>query len=125
VLYEVGQYLCSLVLRAIVQAPATAATYAHVASNMLHIAAQDGMPMQYRNFINQRFTVREVLVSPAPCTENHAESMALVPAGHDADDTMQNRSYCCGTMQHPEYTGAYEAIEQELADLRTALMSAR
>ena len=125
VLYEVGQYLCSLVLRAIVQAPATAATYQHVANNMLQIAAQDGMPVQYRNFIYNRFTVREVLVSPAPFTENHTEDMSLAPAVQDADDAVQNRSYCCGTMQHPEYTGAYEAIERELADLRTALMAAR
>ena len=125
VLYEVGQYLCSLVLRALVQAPATAATYAHVANNMLQIAAQDGMPVQYRNFIRNRFTVREVLVSPTPLTADHTEDMALVPAVQDVDGAIQNRSSCCGTMQHPEYTGMYEAIERELADLRTALTAAR
>jgi len=125
VLYEVGQYLCSLLLRAIVQAPAAAATYAHVANNMLHIAAQDGMPVQYRNFIRNRFTVREVVVSPTPLTENHQEGMSLAPVIQDVHGTVQNRSYCCGTMQHPEYTGAYEAIERELAELRTALTGAK
>ena len=56
VLYAVGQYVCSLVLRAIRQAPATAATFAHVANLMLQIAAADGKPVQYRTFIRNRFT---------------------------------------------------------------------
>ena len=118
VLYEVGRYLCSLVLRALVQAPAAAATYAHVANNMLQIAAQDGKPVQYRNFIRNRFTVREVLVSPTPLTENHQEGVSLAPAVQDVRGTIQNRSSCCGTMQHAEYTGVHEAIERELAALK-------
>ena len=118
VLYTVGQYLCSLVLRAIVQAPASAATYADVANKMLLIAAQDGKPAAYRTFIRNRFAVREVLVSPTPLSEPDQDGMALQPAVQDDPDTAQNRSACCGTMQHAEYTGAYEAIERELAALK-------
>jgi len=118
VLYEVGQYLCSLVLRAIIQAPAAAATYAHVANGMLQIAAQDNRPVQYRNYIRNRFTLREVLVSPTPLTENHQQGVSLAPAVQDVRGTLQNRRSCCGTMQHAEYTGAYEAIERELAELK-------
>lgn len=125
VLYEVGQYLCSLVVRAFDRAPATAATYAHVVNNMLHIAAQDGMPVHYRNFIRNRFAVREVVVSPTLLTENHAEGTSLAPAVQDVQGAVQNRSYCCGTMQHPEYTGVYEAIERELAALRTTLVGGK
>ena len=117
VLYDVGQYLCSLLLRAVIQAPATAATYAHVANNMLHIAGQDGKPVHYRNCIRNRFMVREVLVSPMPLTEPHQEGVSLAPAVQDVGGTVQNRSACCGTMQHPEYTGVYAAIEHELAAL--------
>lgn len=117
VLYEVGQYLCSLVLRAIVQAPAQAATYTDVANRMLQLAAQDGKPVSYRNFIRNRFTVRQVLVSPTPLSEDHHEGAALAPDVQDAQGTTQNRRACCGTMQHGEYTGAYEAIERELEAL--------
>ena len=81
VLYAVGQYACSLVLRAIKQAPATAATFAHVANLMLQIAAADGKPVQYRTFIRNRFTVREVVVSPTPLTEALAAGLALAPGG--------------------------------------------
>ena len=84
VLYAVGQYVCSLVLRAIRQAPATAATYAHVANLMLQIAAADGKPVQYRTFIRNRFSVREVVVSPTPLTEDLAAGLELAPAVQDA-----------------------------------------
>ena len=67
-LYDVAQYLLSLVLRAIKAAPANAATYADVANQMLNIANADGKPVQYRNFIRNRFTVREVVVSATPLT---------------------------------------------------------
>src|SRR5262245_7527408 len=66
VLYEVGQYTCSLVLRSLIGAPASGATYAHVANQMLNLAQSDGRPAQYRTFIRNRFTVREVIVSPTP-----------------------------------------------------------
>jgi hypothetical protein len=117
-LYAVGQYVCSLVLRAIIQAPAAAATFADVANKMLQIAAADGKPVQYRNFIRNRFTVREVVVSPTPLTADLGEAIELAPGVQDAPGAVQNRSRCCGTMQHPEYTGGYEAVERELADLR-------
>ena len=118
VLYAVGQYVCSLVLRAIRQAPATAATYAHVANLMLQIAAADGKPVQYRTFIRNRFSVREVVVSPTPLTEDLAAGLELAPAVQDAPGAVQDRSRCCGTMQHPEHMGVYEAVERELAELR-------
>ena len=120
VLYTVGQYLCSLVLRAIMQAPNTNATFADVANKMLQIAAADGKPVQYRNFIRNRFTVREVVVSPTPLTEDHRAGVALAPVKQDADSADQNRSACCGTMQNPEYTGGYDAMERELAALKAA-----
>jgi hypothetical protein len=117
VLYEMGQYVCSLVLRAIIQAPNTNATFANVANKMLEIAAADSKPVEYRNFIRNRFTVREVVVSPVPLTEDHREGLALAPAGLAADGAVQNRSRCCGTMQSPEYTGVDEAMQRERAAL--------
>jgi hypothetical protein len=117
VLYEVGQYVYSLVLRAIIKAPNAAATFAHVANKMLEITANDGKPVAYRNFIRNRFHFREVVVSPTPLTEDHREGVELEPAVPDGRGVAQNRSGCCGTMQNTEYTGAEEAMQQELAAL--------
>lgn len=121
VLYEVGQYVFSLVLRAIVNAPAIAATYADVVNEMLVIAAADGKPVQYRNFIRNRFTVREVVVSPTPLTKNLKEGIRLEANIKDKPGAIQDRSGCCGTMQLPEYTGWVEAVDDELDELTTAL----
>lgn len=119
VLYEVGQYVFSLVLRAIRQSPAQQATYAHVANQMLTIAFQDNKPIQYRNFIRNRFTVREVIVSQTPLALNAPIDDIELQAGvKDAENAIQNRQGCCGTMQHTEYTGAETAIEKELDALK-------
>jgi len=66
ILYEAGQYLCGLLLRAIKVAPSSNATFADVVNQMLNLANADGKPVQYRNFIRNRFTQREVVVSPTP-----------------------------------------------------------
>jgi hypothetical protein len=105
VLYEVAQYLMGLVIRAIIASPATGATYAHVVNQMLTIAQADGRPVEYRNFIRNRFTLREVVVSPTPLTEDHSEGLELAAAVEDAEDAVQDRRGCCGTMQQPEFTG--------------------
>ncbi|NJD67488.1 MAG: hypothetical protein FIA90_02245 [candidate division NC10 bacterium] len=121
VLYEVGQYVCSLVLRALIAAPATAATFANVANQMLSIALADGKPVQYRNFIRNRFTVREVVVSPPPLQADHDATRELEPAMQDAPGAMQNRSTCCGTMNLAEFCGGEEALQVEVEELKRAL----
>jgi hypothetical protein len=121
VLYEVGKYVRSLVLRAIMKAPASNATYADVANQMLKIAFQDGKPVQYRNYIRNRFTIREVIVSPTPLTANHDPSHVMKVGIKDAPDAVQDRCTCCGTMQLPEYTGGEEALQAELEEFKKAL----
>jgi hypothetical protein len=121
VLYDVGQYVLSLVLRAIKQAPATAATYANVANQMLQVAAADGKPVQYRNFIRNRFTLREVIVSPTPLTADFRGEAALAAGYEDPPGAAQDRSTCCGTMNLPEYLGVEEVFAAELAALRASL----
>jgi hypothetical protein len=120
VLYEAGQYVFSLVLRAILAAPAQNAVYADVVNQMLRIANDDGQPVEYRNFIRNRFVVRQVVVSPTPLTEALAADMELqpdpnvqYPAG-----VPQIRIRCCGTMQSPEFTGGQAAMEAEVAGLQ-------
>jgi hypothetical protein len=124
VLYEAGQYLCSLVLRAVIAAPATNATYASVVNQMLTIANADGKPVQYRNFIRNRFTVREVLVSAVPFTENHKAGATFAAAVSDEKGMPQDRRGCCGTMKLPEYNGAAKAMTAELDELKKSLAPA-
>jgi hypothetical protein len=54
---------------AIIAAPATSATYADVVNKMLQISANQADHEIYRTFIRNRFTFREVVVSPAPITD--------------------------------------------------------
>jgi hypothetical protein len=121
VLYEVSQYVRSLVLRAIIAAPASAATFADVANQMLTIAFADGKPVQYRNFIRNRFTVREVIVSPTPLTADHEPGHVMKVGEKDAPGAVQDRRTCCGTMQLSEYTGAEEALLAEIEEFKKAL----
>ena len=118
VLHDVAAYVCGLLLRAIMAAPASNATFADVANRMLQIAASDGKPADYRNFIRNRFTVREVVVSPTPLTKDVAAKTELAPGVQDEPGAIQNRSGCCGTMTSPEFTGAVEAIDAELKELK-------
>jgi len=99
VLYEVAQYLLGLLLRAIIAAPAKAATYADVVNKMLRIAASDNRPVQYRNFIRNRFALREVVVSPTPLTADHKANLVLEAGIQDDKHACQDRSTCCGTMK--------------------------
>lgn len=121
VLYEVGQYVCSLVLRALIAAPASGATFANVANQMLSIAFADSKPVQYRNFIRNRFTVREVVVSPTPLHVDHEARLEMEPAMQDAPGAVQNRSACCGTMNLVEYCGGEEALLVEIEELKRSL----
>src|SRR5262249_38514194 len=66
VLLEVGQNVARLLLKGIDKAPATNATFTHVVNGMLKASFDNGDPAIYRSFIRNRFTFREVVVSPTP-----------------------------------------------------------
>jgi hypothetical protein len=118
VLYDVAQYVAGLVLRAIIAAPASNATFAQVANQMLIIAAADGKPVAYRNFIRNRFTVRQVVVSAVPLTVDHLGMDELEVGITDDPNAIQDRRACCGTMKLSEFNGGQQAIEGELEALR-------
>ena len=120
-LHRVGQYVCSLVLRAVIAAPATAATYSHIVNQMLAITAADGKPAQYRNFLRNRFSFREVIVAPTPAAldADQAGDFAFDAAIVDAADAVQDRHGCCGTMQHVQYREDLdEMLNAETTELR-------
>lgn len=146
-LYESATYLQSLLLRGIIQAPATNATFTDVANKMLSVTTTDvangrisgAQGTAYRQFVRNRFAVREMILSPVPLTDLTALAQHLqteVPENHqfkasphistlraEKGSTLQNRVGCCGTMTLPENNGVDEAIESEkqrfLDDIRT------
>jgi hypothetical protein len=123
VLYEVGQYVCGLVFRALAAAPNTNAIYADVVNKMLAIVTADGKPAQYKTFIKNRFTVREVLAPAAVELAAH-EDVEVAPAFTDEPDAIQDRRGCCGTMQKAEYLGEEVGFESEVAAFEAALAAA-
>lgn len=102
-LYRTGEYLCGLVLRALMAAPDFGASYAHVASHMMQLAVSDGKPQEYREFIHHRFTVRGVDVVEDAATLALAADSALP----------QDRRSCCGTMNHAEYFELEDVLDEE------------
>jgi len=124
-LYETAQYVCGLVLRAVIAAPATGATFADVANRMLGITQADGKPSQYRTFIRNRFTVRGVVVAATPfaMAEGQEEEAALIAEQHPSTDPNERPGLfgTCGTMQSAEYTGAEAIFQSELEELTNSL----
>jgi hypothetical protein len=118
VLYSVGRYMASLVIRAIIAAPAIQATYADVVNKMLAITIQDGKPAAYRNSIVNRFSLREV-ITPLKAELAAHEDVEVAPEIEDEPGAVQDRSRCCGTMQHEEYLGETDALEEELKRLES------
>jgi hypothetical protein len=127
ILVEVASHLSKLLLDAINAAPASNAVYADVINKMLMLSNAQNDPPIYRTFIRNRFTLREVVVSPTPLTEMLAGRMhsgepnyddgedvlELEPADSPASlEAQQDRSLCCGTMQLPEF----RRDERDLAD---------
>lgn len=120
VLLEVGSHVCKLLIMAIETAPGTGATYAHVVNRMLVASHTLNDPPVYRTYIRNRFTFREVVVSPVPLTlmaqgmmpydnPNFVEGedkLELETQIHASDSAGQNRDSCCGTMQLSEFVMA-------------------
>jgi hypothetical protein len=121
VLYEVSRYLLSLLIRAIIAAPASNASFADVANQMLIISASDGKPVEHRNSIRNRFHVREVVVSPTPLTADFVTGTTLEERTVNAAGAVQNRNGCCGTMNNPEFCDSESYLDAERQDLAAAL----
>jgi hypothetical protein len=120
-LQHAAQYLLGLVLRALNASPASNASFANVANNMLNLSLADGKPQAYRNFIRNRFTLREVIVAPLPLAEEPDVERTFEAIAHEADHGTQNRQGCCGTMTLPEYLGSLEEIDEEYRELKKAV----
>jgi hypothetical protein len=116
-LHRVGEYLCGLVLRALMAAPDHKATYAHVVNQMLRIVAEDGKPAEYGGFIRSRFSVREVVIAPGASADGDGGAADLAPDVEDLPGAPQDRRACCGTMNNAQYFELEDALDQERAEL--------
>ncbi len=117
VLHEMGGYLRGLLLRALIASPEHAPGYADVVNHMLRLVTEDARPVQYRNAIRNRFTVREVVLSPVPLDQDHVAGVGLEAAVRDAPGAVQDRRACCGTMNLAEYFALDHFIDDELQAL--------
>jgi hypothetical protein len=145
-LLEVSSVLCKLLVDGIMAAPATNATYTDVVNQMLAISHSQSQPAIYRTFLRNRFTLREVTLSPTPLRAilegrvdfadpnftDGSDTLKLAACPHGSDKAPQDRSLCCGTMQLPEYTldegrlarrqpmGEADLLSREVAELKKA-----
>lgn len=138
ILFEVAQHLRRLLLQAILAAPASGATFADVANEMIKKSKAQGDPLIYRTFIKNRFTVREVVVTATPLAEvvraigvtDYGDSASASPDGDDTElqatnhislveGVPQDRAGTCGTMQLPEYARPQRVLSAELKQLAT------
>ncbi|PWU18205.1 MAG: hypothetical protein C5B48_14955 [Candidatus Rokuibacteriota bacterium] len=115
-LYKAGHYVMGLVFRALAQSPSTSPTFADVVNKMLQIATADGK-VEYKQFVINRFALREVL-APAALELAAHEAVEVAPGIQDAPDAVQDRSGCCGTMQLDEYVESEESLEAQLEELQ-------
>ncbi len=137
ILFEVAQHLRALVLSAILAAPASGATFADVANQMILKSKAQVDPVIYRTFIKNRFTVREVVVTATPLSElvrsigatDYADASFAGPDGDvgelqatnhmsATEGVPQDRSGTCGTMQLPEYARPQRVLNAELKQLQ-------
>jgi hypothetical protein len=112
-LHRVAAYLRGVLLRALIAAPDSAATFADVVNEMLRIVTEDEKPVDYANFIRNQFALREVVESPVPLTEDHSPTLRLAPKVVDAPGAVQDRRACCGTMNLAEYYNIEHILEAE------------
>ena len=115
VLYDVGQYMTGLVVRAIIASPPAAATFADVVNRMRALVVSDGKP-QYRPFLTNRFAFREVVPPGSLDVDGPLEAHIV-----DADDAVQDRRGCCGTMQIAQDDEDDEALASDFSEFAKAM----
>ena len=117
VLHRVAGYLGGVLLRALIAAPDTAATYADVVNAMLQAVVGDGKPAAYADAIRAQFSRREVIEPGHGGSPDSAAAfvpgLPLAARVCDAPGARQDRRACCGTMQLAEYDCAERLLEGE------------
>lgn len=117
VLHRVAAYLRGLLLRALIAAPDSAASFVDVVNEMLRIVQEDGKPPAYAAFIRNQFARRDVVEQPTAAAASAPDALApcvpLAPKVCDAPGARQDRRACCGTMNLPEYYRVDRVLDSE------------
>ena len=117
VLHRVAAYLRGLLLRALIAAPDSAATYVDVVNEMLRLVQEDGKPAAYAGFIHNQFARRDVVEPPPEAAASAAMPQLvcgpLAPKVCDKPGARQDRRSCCGTMNLPEYYRVDRVLDSE------------
>ncbi|MGG7603643.1 hypothetical protein [Massilia sp. BKSP1R2A-1] len=115
VLHRVAAYLRGLLLRALIAAPDSAASYADVVNEMLRLVVEDGKPAAYAGFIHNQFARRDVVEAPGQASAATAVPGVdkLAPKVCDKAGARQDRRACCGTMNLPEYYRMDRVLDAE------------
>ncbi|HKE88999.1 MAG TPA: hypothetical protein VKB45_01600, partial [Gemmatimonadales bacterium] len=121
--YSSAEYVCSLLVRAIKAAPDDHATFVDVVNQMLRVVELDEKPVQYRNYIRNRFALRDVVVSPTPLSADHVAGKTLEAKVQNAPEAVQTRYGCCGTLQQPQYSGE-DTVAPEIEEFVRGLSGA-
>src|SRR5262249_48238871 len=121
--YSSAEYVCSLLVRAIKAAPDDHATFVDVVNQMLRVVELDEKPVQYRNYIRNRFALRDVVVSPTPLSADHVPGKPLEAKVQDAPRAVQTRYGCWGTLQQPQYSGE-DTVAPEIEEFVRGLSGA-
>jgi hypothetical protein len=113
VLHRVAAYLRGLLLRALIAAPDSAATYVDVVNEMLRLVDEDGKPAAYAGFIRNQFARRDVVEQPDEAAMVQPMCTPLAPKVCDKPGARQDRRSCCGTMNLPEYYRVDRVLDSE------------
>jgi hypothetical protein len=113
VLHRVAAYLRGLLLRALIAAPDSAASYADVVNEMLRLVVEDGKPAAYAGFIHNQFARRDVVEHPGEGQALAPPAGKLAPKVCDKAGARQDRRACCGTMNLPEYYRVDRVLDAE------------
>ncbi|MEX5746319.1 hypothetical protein [Massilia sp. X63] len=113
VLHRVAAYLRGLLLRALIAAPDSAASYVDVVNEMLRIVQDDGKPPIYAGFIRNQFARRHVVENPGEAATAQLACGPLAPKVCDKPGARQDRRACCGTMNLPEYHRVDRVLDGE------------
>ncbi len=118
-LLRAGQAVFSLVLRALLAAPAVNATFADVVRKMVDLCPADARGQAWRRSIVAQFVRREVVAVRAAAKKKGARTLTRVDHPHIGiqPNGLQDRSACCGTMRLREYSDIEIAFDAELAAL--------
>jgi hypothetical protein len=113
VLHRVAAYLRGLLLRALIAAPDSAASYVDVVNEMLRIVQEDGKPAAYAGFIRNQFARRDVIEQPGEAAASQPPAGPLAPKVCDKPGARQDRRACCGTMNLAEYHRVDRVLDSE------------